>query len=69
MKTNQIEIGDIVRVDFHNAQFTLCYEGKVHYMPQATGDSWIIENIGTNIEEKGKLYYISEGCTITKTNS
>jgi hypothetical protein len=60
-KENKISIGDIVQVDFHVSQSTLCRYGKVQYIPNATGDSWIIENLNT-----GEVYYISEGCTITK---
>lgn len=65
----EIKEGDIVKVDFHNAQLTLCYEGKVHHKPCATGDSWIIEKIaehGDGYDKMGTLYYISEGCTIAK---
>jgi hypothetical protein len=56
-----IDIGDIVKVNFHNAQFTLCKNAKVLYKPCATGDSWIFEDVDT-----GKVHYVSEGCTITK---
>jgi hypothetical protein len=58
---NKIELGDIVSVDFHFSQYTLVAKGIVLSIPSATGDSWIIRDI-----EAEKLYYISEGCTITK---
>jgi len=57
----QINIGDIVKINFNNAQYTLCRAGRVLYIPQGTGDSWMIEDL-----DKDKIYYISEGCTITK---
>ena len=56
-----IEVGDKVRVDFNNSQFTLCHEAVVRAKPQATGDSWQFYS-----EKSGQLYYVSEGCTITK---
>lgn len=54
-----IKEGDKVVVNFNNAQFTLCH-GIVRNIPCQTGDSWIIEDGG------GNIYYISEGCTVTK---
>lgn len=54
-----IKEGDKVVVNFNNAQFTLCH-GIVHNVPCQTGDSWIIE------DANGNIYYISEGCTVTK---
>jgi len=57
----EIKVGDLVHVDFNNAQFTLCSRAVVHYKPQATGDSWIFEDC-----DNGKIHYVSEGCTITK---
>lgn len=59
----KINIGDIVQVNFNNAQYTLCKAGRVVHMPCDVGDSWIIRD-----KEKGMTYYISEGCTISKTD-
>lgn len=53
----QIEEGDVVRVDFNNAQTTLCHRAQVVRKPQTTGF--------VNLDTKD-LYYVSEGCTITK---
>lgn len=61
---NSINKGDIVSVGFNNAQYTLCHKAKVLYIPCATGDSWVFENT-----VDGTLYYVSEGCTITKLNN
>ena len=60
MKTDRIEIGNIVRVDFNNAQFTLSSKAIVEYKPCATGDSWIFKDVDTD-----NIYYVSEGCTLT----
>lgn len=57
----RIKEGDIVRVNFNNSQFTLCYSAVVVAMPCATGDSWIFRDPDT-----GLIHYVSEGCTITK---
>ena len=59
-KTEAIKEGDIVHVDFNNAQFTLCKRAEVLYTPSATGDSWHFKDVDT-----GKIHYVSEGCTIT----
>ena len=54
---NRIEVGDIVCVDFNNAQFTLCKKGEVlHILP----NGWIIKD-----EETGRIHDISEGCTVS----
>ena len=55
-----IEKGDIVRVDFNNSQMTLTSRAKVLYTPCATGDSWRFQDT-----ERKRIYYVSEGCTIT----
>ena len=55
-----IKIGDIVTVNFHNVQYTLC-KAEVLSMPYSTGDSWILKDLESN-----EVHYISEGCTITK---
>lgn len=60
----RISEGDLVRVNFNNAQITLCESAKVLYKPQATGDSWIFEDVFD-----GTIHYVSEGCTITKLKS
>jgi len=59
MKT-QIEVGDMVSVNFNNSQYTLCSKAKVLYTPWATGDSWRFQDVDT-----GQVHYVSEGCTIT----
>ena len=56
-----IKDGDIVRVNFNNAQVTLVRYGQVIHVPVATGDSWVIKDNDKNI-----VHYISEPCTITK---
>jgi hypothetical protein len=61
MSENRLEVGDKVMVNFHNQAMTLCL-GELLYMPCATGDSWIIK------AESGDLHYITEACTITRTN-
>lgn len=61
MSEDRITVGDEVRVSFNNAQMTLSYRATVLYTPAATGDSWIFKDI-----ESGELYYVSEGCTLTK---
>jgi hypothetical protein len=58
---NKIKVGDLVGVNFHNAQMTLCYEAEVIYMPVATGDSWIFRDTYDN-----SIHHVSEGCTVTK---
>jgi len=60
MKLDQIELGDIVKVNFNNAHFTLCAKAIVKRIPQATGDSWIFQDCKTD-----EIHYVSEGCTIT----
>lgn len=58
---NLIKVGDIVQVDFNGAQITLAHAARVVYMPVATGDNWIFENVYTKA-----IHYVSEGCTVTK---
>lgn len=57
----RIKVGDMVKVDFNNAQFTLCSKAIVLSIPCATGDSWIFEDVSNH-----QIHYVSEGCTITK---
>ena len=59
----QILPGDIVRVNFNNVMTNLCQRAEVISRPQATGESWIFEDL-----ETGEIHYVSEGCTITKLN-
>lgn len=56
----EIDINDIVCVNFNCARYTLSHKAKVCGRPVATGDSWIFEDL-----ENGKIHYVSEGCTIT----
>ncbi len=56
----QIEVGDFVMVSFNNCQITLCHNAEVLHIPSATGDSWIFKEVHND-----KIYYVSEGCTIT----
>jgi len=60
MEQDRIEIGDIVCVNFNNAQYTLAPKARVEYIPCATGDSWIFKDL-----DNGKVHYVSEGCTVT----
>lgn len=55
-----IQEGDIVCVNFNNAQYTLCSRAKVLHTPSATGDSWYFQDMETK-----KEWAVSEGCTIT----
>ncbi len=59
-RTNEIKIGDMVSVNFNNAQITLCKNAEVLHIPCDTGDSWQFRDVDTN-----EIHYISEGCTIT----
>jgi hypothetical protein len=72
MSKDKIEVGDTVRVNFNNSQFTLCNEAIVLNKPCATGDSWIFEEQVRNQYSKEligkKIHYVSEGCTITLIN-
>ena len=58
---DKIIIGDLVKVSFHNAQFTLSECAVVLQIPCATGDSWIFKDKIT-----GAIHYVSEGCTVSK---
>ena len=60
MGTRSIQEGDIVSVNFNNAQYTLCNRAKVLHTPSATGDSWYFQDVETKQE-----WAVSEGCTIT----
>jgi hypothetical protein len=62
MKTEEkIEIGDVVSVNFNNAQTTLSFNATVLAIPCATGDSWVFRDDATRY-----IHYVSEGCTISK---
>lgn len=52
---------DPVRVSFHGAQTTLCAYAMVLYMPCATGDSWVFQDLLS-----GTIHHVSEGCTVTR---
>ena len=56
-----LKLGDIVAVNFNNAQITLCYEAELISYPCTTGGSWIFKDLHT-----GFLHYVSEGCTVSK---
>ena len=60
MNPNEINVGDIVSVNFNSSQYTLCKEAEVIRVPVATGDSWVFKT------DTGTIHYVSEGCTITK---
>lgn len=53
--------GDIVSVNFNNAQITLCHEAELISYPCSAGDSWVFKDVRT-----GFLHYVSEGCTVSK---
>ena len=53
--------GEVVSVDFNNAQFTLCSKAEVIRRPCAEGDCWEFRDIKT-----GDHHCVSEGCTITR---
>ena len=59
MSREHIQIGDIVHVDFNNAQYTLCKSAEVLNIPCNTGDSWIFRRI-----EDDAIFYVSEGITV-----
>ena len=62
----EINIGDTVRIHFHNAQYTLG-EAIVLYKPVATGDSWrfkMIKRYSVSHEIPDDIIYISEGFTM-----
>ncbi len=63
--SEEITVGDLVRVNFNNAQFTLGKLMTVLYKPCATGDSWIFRDELSDPPNK-TIHYVSEGCTITK---
>lgn len=52
MDENKIEVGDFVDVDFVNKTIGL-RRAEVLYVPQATGDGWILKTGG------GRLVYIN----------
>jgi len=58
---DRINIGDLVIVNFNNVQYCLSSRALVLYMPLEQGDCWIFKDQST-----GTIYYVSEGCTITK---
>lgn len=60
-ESNEIKNGDIVCINFNNIKYTLSSYAKVLHVPTGIGDSWQFKEIAT-----GNIYYVSEGCTITK---
>ena len=58
-----IQEGDIVQVDMHQSEYTLCRNAIVIYKPVATGDSWVFE-----ARDTGYTYHVSEGCTVSRKN-
>lgn len=60
MNDKKIEINDCVSVSFNNIQLTLCRKAKVLNVPCSTGESWQFEDFDDH-----KIYYVSEGCTVT----
>jgi len=60
MCSDGIKEGDVVAVNFHGSQHTLCKEAEVLHIPCATGDSWIFKDIGSD-----RINHVSEGCTVT----
>ena len=60
---DEIEVNDLVTVNFNNSQITLCRKAVVYSVPHQTGESWIVRDFDDH-----KLHYISEGCTITLLN-
>ena len=59
--SDRIKEGDIVSVSFHSQKFTLLNRAEILHIANATGDSWQFREQST-----GRIYYISEGCTIRK---
>ena len=58
--TDAFKVGDIVSVNFHSVQHTLCERAFVLHIPYATGDSWVFRDLETGIR-----HAVSEGCTVT----
>ena len=61
---DSIQVGDIVRVDFNNAKTTLCFNATVLGYPYGVGDSWAFKS--NEEANKGTVFFVSEGCTITR---
>jgi hypothetical protein len=56
-----LSVNDIVSVNFHAAQITLCHRAKILFLRANLEDSWVLECLDT-----GSLYYVSEPCTLTR---
>lgn len=56
-----IQEGDIVCVEFCSIQSTLSLSAEVIHKPDQYVSSWIFRD-----QMNGNIYYVSEGCTITK---
>ena len=57
---DKIREGDIVSINFNNAQITLTNAAEILYAPYQMGESWVVRDLDTQ-----QIHYISEGCTIT----
>ena len=58
--SEQIQVNDLVCVNFNGSCYTLCSRATVLHMPSCGGDSW-----GFRDEDSGQIHYVSEGCTVT----
>jgi len=61
IERNTIKSGDIVRVNFCGAQYTLCSKAEVLWCLDMHHESWGFKNL-----ETGQIHYVSERCTVTK---
>lgn len=62
----RIRVGDMVVVNFMNAQITFLHAATVVKMPTrgVAGDVWIFRDT-----DKGLLHYVNEPCTISQLNT
>lgn len=60
---HQIKVGDIVSVNFHAAQSTLCHRAEVCHVPLAPPheDAWVFLDLQTK-----DVHHVFEPCTVTK---
>ena len=61
---DMIDVGEVVSVNFYNAQTTLCHTGEVLFCPTSAKDGnelWIVRD-----QTNGDIHYIYEPCTITR---
>ncbi len=60
MRPDSIEIGDTVCVMYPgHPNPNRSFVAKVQWIPSATGDSWIFEEVS-----RKEIYYINEGITV-----